>query len=41
MQYQLGDLIMLLNRNITIKRSSKKLDAKFLGPFKVVETKGK
>ncbi len=32
---------MLLSRNITIKRSSKKLDAKFLKPFKIVETKGK
>ncbi len=41
MQYQLGDLVMLLSRNIIIKRPSKKLDAKFLGPFKVVETKSK
>ncbi len=41
MQYQLGDLIILSSRNITIKRPSKKLDTKFLGPFKVVETKGK
>src|SRR6266498_1711278 len=40
-QYQLGDLIILLNRNIIIKRPSKKLDAKFLGSFKIVETKGK
>jgi len=41
MQYQPGDLIILLSKNITIKRSSKKLDTKFLGPFKVVKTKGK
>ncbi len=41
MQYQLEDLIMLLSRNIIIKRFSKKLDTKFLGFFKVVETKGK
>src|SRR6266498_4075459 len=40
-QYQLGDLVILLNRNIITKRPSKKLDMKFLGPFKVVETKGK
>src|SRR6266536_3334512 len=40
-QYQPGDLVMLLSRNITIKRPSKKLDAKFLKPFKIVETKGK
>ncbi len=32
---------MLLSRNIIIKRFSKKLDAKFLEPFKVVEMKGK
>ncbi len=32
---------MLLNRNIITKPSSKKLDAKFLKPFKIVETKGK
>src|SRR6266536_5306344 len=41
MQYQPGDLVMILSRNITTKRPSKKLDAKFLRPFKVVETKGK
>ncbi len=41
MQYQLGDLVILLSRNITIKRSSKKLDTKFLEFFKIVETKGK
>ncbi len=32
---------MLSSRNIIIKRSSKKLDVKFLRPFKIVETKGK
>ena len=32
---------MLSNKNFTIKRPSKKLDAKFLGSFKVIETKGK
>ena len=41
MQYQPGDLVILLSRNITTKRFSKKLDTKFLGPFKVIETKGK
>ncbi len=41
MQYQSGDLVILLSRNITTKRFSKKLDAKFLKFFKVVETKGK
>jgi len=41
MQYQPGDLIILLSRNITTKRPSKKLDIKFLGLFKIIETKGK
>ncbi len=41
MQYQPGDLVILLNKNIIIKRPNKKLDAKFLRPFKIIETKGK
>src|SRR6266511_2845167 len=40
-QYQPGNLIILLNRNITTNRPSKKLNTKFLGPFKIIETKGK
>src|SRR6266511_6354647 len=40
-QYQSGDLIILSSRNITIKRSSKKLDTKFLKLFKIIETKCK
>jgi len=41
MQYQPEDLVILSSRNITTKRPSKKLDTKFLGPFKIVEMKGK
>ncbi len=40
-QYQPGDLIILSSRNIITKRPNKKLDTKFLKPFKIVETKGK
>ncbi len=41
MQYQPGDLIILLSRNITTKRSNKKLNTKFLELFKIIETKNK
>ncbi len=34
-------MVILLSKNIITKRPSKKLDAKFLKSFKIVETKGK
>jgi hypothetical protein len=40
-QYKLGDRVYLDAANIKTTRASKKLDAKFHGPFKVLEAVGK
>jgi transposase InsO family protein len=40
-QYQKGDQVYLDAANIKTTRSSKKLDAKYYGPFEVVESVGK
>ena len=33
--YSIGDAVMLSTRNLRIKRPSRKLDHKFLGPFQI------
>ena len=38
--YSVGDLVMLNGKNISTRRAAKKLDAKLLGPFKVVRLVG-
>jgi hypothetical protein len=39
--YRIGTRILLSARNIRIKRSNKKLNYKFLKPFRIIETVGK
>ena len=39
-EYKLGDLVFLSNKNIKTARPLKKLDNKILGPFKVLEAVG-
>ena len=38
--YSVGDLVMLIGKNIRKRRAAKKLDAKLFGPFKVVRLVG-
>jgi hypothetical protein len=39
--YAIGDEVILSSRNIRIRRASKKLADKFLGPFQVIAIRGK
>ena len=39
--YKIGDEVMLASKNIRLRKPSKKLTDKFLGPFKVIEAVGK
>jgi RNase H-like domain found in reverse transcriptase/Reverse transcriptase (RNA-dependent DNA polymerase)/Integrase zinc binding domain/Chromo (CHRromatin Organisation MOdifier) domain len=39
--YRIGDEVMLASKNIRLRKPSKKLTDKFLGPFKVLEAVGK
>ena len=39
--YQVGNKVLLSLKNIRLSRPSKKLDYRFLGPFKITETIGK
>ena len=35
--YKIGDLVWLSTRNLKTNRLSKKLDAKYIGPFKITK----
>jgi Chromo (CHRromatin Organisation MOdifier) domain len=39
--YAIGDEVMLSSRNIRMRKASKKLADKFLGPFRVIAIRGK
>src|SRR3989440_8019729 len=40
-QYRVGDEVLLSSKNIRLSCSSKKLDNRFLGPFRIIEAIGK
>ena len=39
--YRVGDRVLLSSKNIRLSRPSKKLDFRFLGPFRIIEALGK
>src|SRR5437764_11577361 len=40
-RYRVGDEVLLSSKNIRLSRPSKKLDNRFLGPFRIIEAIGK
>ena len=40
-EYKQGDMVWLSASNITLERSSKKLDHKYLGPYEIIEKVGR
>ena len=40
MSYQVGDLVLLSSKNIRLRRASKKLSDRYLGPFQVLKVVG-